>query len=407
MTQRNDTGAAPATGARPVPAERTALVRWLAGYGSFGVPQAAAPIAFALLALPLTGSASHGAALVAAMTAAQVVAAVPLSRLGVRFDAGGYLRGLIGVRTLGLVLVAVLASAGAPFVLVMAAAAAAGAVNGAAYGYIRLLLNHLVAPGNLPRALGIAATLNEVTFAAAPVVASVAGSLSPGWAVVGLALAGMAPVLLIPRTAGVRTPAVRSEGGGRFGARVHLWLLCTASMSAAVAAVEVGAVSLALRYGLDAGWGFVFALALCLGSISGGVWVSVRNRVPDRRQVLVFLTAATVGAAVVAQQGPLWLTLAGATTVGFFLPPLGTYFSLILDRLAPAHRRAEVFALMRTANALGVIAVSALLALTGTTAALAGGALVMALATGLVAVATVVGSRRKGTARRRSSAHDG
>jgi hypothetical protein len=34
---------------------RGALVRWLLSYGTFGVPQAAGPIAFALLAIPLTG----------------------------------------------------------------------------------------------------------------------------------------------------------------------------------------------------------------------------------------------------------------------------------------------------------------------------------------------------------------
>lgn len=395
MTQRNDTGPELSVDGRPGPSGRAALVRWLAGYGTFGVPQAAAPIAFALLALPLTGSASHGAALVAAMTTAQVLAALPLSRLGSRFDPGRYLRVLIGVRTVGLVLVAVLAAAGAPFVLLMAAAAAAGAVNGAAYGYLRLLLNHLVAPGTLPRALGIAATLNEVTFAAAPVVASVAGSFSPVWAVVGLALTGTAPILLVPATTGLRTPLPPGGRPARFGAPVHLWLFCTAAMSAAVAAVEVGAVSLALRYGLEAGWGFVFALALCLGSITGGVWVSVRNRMPERSQVLVFLAAATAGAATVAYQGPIWVTLLGATAVGFFLPPLGTYFSLLLDRLAPPHRRAEVFALMRTANALGVIAVSALLAVTGTTVALGGGAAVLALATGLVGLGSVAEARRR------------
>ncbi|NJP65166.1 MFS transporter [Streptomyces spiramenti] len=396
MTQRNDTGADPTVRGRPVTAGRSGLVRWLAGYGTFGVPQAAAPIAFALLALPLTGSASHGAALVAAMTTAQVVAALPLSRLGVRFDAVGYLRVLIVVRTLGLVLVAALASAGAPFALVMAAAASAGAVNGAAYGYLRLLLNHVAAPDKLPRALGIAATLNEATFAAAPVVASVAGSFSPAGAVAGLAVTGMAPVLLIPRTTGVHAPPPAGVPSARFGAPVYLWLFCTASVAGAVAAVEVGAVSLALRYGLEAGWGFVFALALCLGSISGGVWVSVRNRMPDRPQVLAFLGATTLGAATVAAQGPIWLTLLGATAVGFFLPPLGTYFSLVLDRLAPEHRRAEVFAFMRTANALGVIAVSGLLAVTGTTIALGGGALVMGVATLLVAVTSLVGARRRG-----------
>src|SRR5690606_18332182 len=68
----------------PAPAPATArpesrLLRWFGSYGTFAVPQAAAPIAFSLIALPLTGSASAGAAMMLAMTIAQVLGAVPLS----------------------------------------------------------------------------------------------------------------------------------------------------------------------------------------------------------------------------------------------------------------------------------------------------------------------------------------
>ena len=54
-------------------------------------------------------------------------------------------------------------------------------------------------------------------------------------------------------------------------------------------------------------------------------------------------------------------TIVGAVLIGFVLAPLGTYYSLILDRLAPPQRRPEVFALLRTANAVGVIFASAVL----------------------------------------------
>ena len=73
--------AAVATAARP----EARLLRWFGSYGTFAVPQAAAPIAFSLIALPLTGSAASGAAMMLAMTIAQVLGAVPLSRLGRRF----------------------------------------------------------------------------------------------------------------------------------------------------------------------------------------------------------------------------------------------------------------------------------------------------------------------------------
>src|SRR5690625_2807729 len=165
------------------------LLRWFVSYGSFTVPQAAAPIAFALIALPLTGVPSSGAAMMLAMTLAQVVGAVPVTRFGRRFAPIPFLRALIGVRTVALAAVAVLAGLGAPFSLLVASAAAAGLVNGAAFGHLRAVLNHLVSAGRMPRALGIAATLNEVTFAAAPVIASGLGALSPQaaiWAMVVL-----------------------------------------------------------------------------------------------------------------------------------------------------------------------------------------------------------------------------
>ena len=91
----------------------TVLPRWLSSYATLSIPQAAAPIAFSLLALPLTGSAGSGAAMVLAMTAAQVLGAQahvdaehpqdlgPLARgLGVPAvhdrHAGAALHGLVG-----------------------------------------------------------------------------------------------------------------------------------------------------------------------------------------------------------------------------------------------------------------------------------------------------------------------
>ncbi|GAB13299.1 hypothetical protein ARGLB_037_01500 [Arthrobacter globiformis NBRC 12137] len=76
------------------------LWRWLIGYGTFGVPQAGAPIAFSLLALSLTGSAEVGAGLGFVMTLAQILGAVPVSRLGIRYNAVTYLR-IMSVRGVG------------------------------------------------------------------------------------------------------------------------------------------------------------------------------------------------------------------------------------------------------------------------------------------------------------------
>lgn len=381
------------------------VLRWQIGYGSFGVPQAAAPIAFALIALPLTGSAGAGAGLVFAMTAAQVIGSVPVSRLGNRFNAVHYLRALIAVRTLALALVTVLAAVAAPFATLMVAVVAAGLVNGAAYGFQRTLLNHLVEPGKLPRALGVAATLNEVSFALSPVLASVLGAFSPVWAMVAITVLGIGPLVLtpsIPEARGVRESRRQRRSHTRLPWAVFLWLICSIATGASVAAVEVGAVAFALSFDLAPAWAFVFALALCVGSVLGGVWVSVRNRTPPVWKVVMFLAASSLGLGLALLDAHLSVTLAGAFVVGIFLPMLGTFYSLALDGLAPADRRAELFAHLRTANALGVMGVSGLLALFGLHAALVSGLGLLVLATALVAVqATAVGRDYTVQSRRR------
>ncbi|TCL89211.1 hypothetical protein C8J38_11544 [Rhizobium sp. PP-WC-2G-219] len=142
-------------------------------------PQAAAPVAFALLALPLTGDAKSGAAIVMAMTTAQVLGAVPIARLGRTYNAVSYLKLLVVIRTLAFSTITFLAALKAPFVLMIIA----GFVNGAASGYMRAILNYITGPERLLKSLGIAATLNEITFVAAPVVASLLGFLSPPLAI--------------------------------------------------------------------------------------------------------------------------------------------------------------------------------------------------------------------------------
>lgn len=382
MTDHSASGAAGDS-----PSQRKFL-GWLVGYGTFGVPQAAAPIAFALLALPLTGSAESGAALVFAMTTALVVGAVPVSRLGTGLNPVLYLRLLIGFRTAALVTLVVLAYVGAPFWALMVTVVAAGAVTGAAYGYQRLLLNYLVPSARLPRALGLAATLNEVTFALAPVLVALLGSVSPLWAMAAVAALGAGPMLLTPRipgasgAGGVDRAATRQPVPGES----YLWLFCAMAGSSAVASVEVGAVSFALAFGLGASWAALFALVLCVGSVIGGVYVSVRNFVPRGWQVAAFLWATAAAAIVMLTFGHIALTLAAAAIVGFFLPQLLTFYSLKLDELAPPDRRAEMFALLRTATSVGIIVISGLLALSGLRSSLIGSCVLVSIAACLASV---------------------
>ncbi|WP_422116610.1 MFS transporter [Brachybacterium sp. UNK5269] len=378
---------------------RSPLLRWFISYGSFAVPQAAAPIAFSLIALPLTGDAASGAAMMLAMTIAQVLGAVPITRLGRRFSPIPFLRVLIGVRTLALVGIAVLAGLGAPFGLIVAGAALAGLVNGAAYGNLRAVLNHLVPAGRLPRALGIAATLNELTFVAAPVLAAALGSVSPQAAAWAMVLLGMGPMLLLPRIPSATAPGPEQRRSRlRLTPTILLWLVCGGASAAAIAAIEIGAVPMAVSFGLPAAWGVLFPIAICTTSILGGIWVSVHNRVPRRRTVLAWLAVTGLGVAAVGFGHSVTATVIGALLVGSVLAPLATYYSLVLDRLVAPEHRAEVFALLRTANALGIITSSAVISLVSLEATFAVVIAVMAvvlLVTGAVFTAGWVEVRRR------------
>ena len=363
---------------------RWKLVRWAMSSATLTFPQAAAPVAFALLAVLLTGEASGGAAMILAMTLAQVAGALPITRLGRRFAMATFLKLLLAIRTAALAAIAVCAAYGASLPWLIALAAAAGLVNGAASGYLRAVLNQLAPASGLSRALGIAATLNELTFVLAPVVASGLGSISPVFGIVAMAAVGALPALLIPNLGAAVVPAGEAHHGEGpiFTGAILLWLFCTMAGGAAVAAIEIGAVALALAYGYEPALAILFTVPLCLASVAGGLWVSVRNRRAARGTVVAQLCVMSAGSALAAASLSVATTLVGAILIGLVLAPLATHYSLILDALSPPRRRPEVFALMRTANACGVIFASGLLTVASLSTSLVA-------ITGLMVAATV------------------
>jgi len=366
-----------------VPASRWSLLRWFISSGTLGVPQAGGPIAFSLVALSLTGQPSGGAAMMLAMTLAQVVGAIPIARLGKSLPLATVLKLLVVIRTLALASIALLAAYEVSFTWLIVLAAVAGLVNGAAYGYLRAVLNHLAPASRLPRTLGIAATFNEATFVLAPVAASGLGTVSPAFAVLALAVLGAVPALLVPSTGSAAIHDVRGVQGSILSPSILLWLMCAAAGGAAVAAIEIGAVALALTFGYEPALAIVFTVPLCLASVSGGIWVSVRNRMATRKAVLAQLFIMTLGSALAALNLSITTTIIGTVLIGSVLAPLATYYSLTLDTLAPPQRRAEVFALLRTANAIGVIFASAVLTVVSLSMALI-------VVTGLMIIVTLV-----------------
>jgi hypothetical protein len=207
--------------------------------------------------------------------------------------------------------------------------------------------------------------------------------------VLALAALGTLPALLIPYVGPAHTDREpRAASSSVLTWSIALWLLCAAAGGATVASIEIGAVALALRFGHEPALAIMFTVPLCLTAVAGGVWVSVRNRMATRPAVVAQLFVMTLGSALTALELSVTATVLATVLMGAVMAPLSTYYSLVLDRLAPPGRRPEVFALLRTANAVGVIFASAVLTVVSLSVALAMVAGLVGIATAAVAIAS-------------------
>jgi MFS family permease len=338
-----------------------------------------------------------------AMTAAQVLGAVPIAAAGRRFSVTIYARVLTAFRTLAFVGLVLAIAVRAPLPVLVVAASLAGLVNGAIFAVLRAILNDMVALNKLPRALGVAATATELVFVSGPILASAIGGVSVIAAVSIMAITSALPLVVLPRIAH-RTPPestrVRQESI-RLG--MVVWLLAAASAAACVASIEVGAVELALRHELAPSAAFLFTVPLCVASVLGGVWISIRNRRLQQGTVVAMVLLTVVGVLAVAWDAWIGSAIAGAVVIGLFLAPLGMSFSLFIDDILPPARRAEGFALLRTSKSVGLIIASSVIAFGSLEASfLVSAALAFVSAIVIVAV-RALGGGRKSPARRQDA----
>lgn len=112
---------------------------------------------------------------------------------------------------------------------------------------------------------------------------------------------------------------------------------------------------------------------------------------PSKMAVIGQSTVMAGAMVLAALQLSLELTMASVVMIGLVLAPLGTHYSLVLDRLTPSQHRPEMFALLRTANALGVIVTSGTLVLMPISTVLWVVSTIMATLTLLLACAGAMG----------------
>lgn len=351
----------PQSMARDAAPSRYRFVRWLAANAGSAIPRSMAPIVFGLAAAA-RGDVNAGALMVTVMTLTQVIGAVPITALGRRFEATAYARALTAFRTVAFLGLVVALTLEAPMWVLVVSAGLAGLVNGALFGVMRAILSDLIEANKLPRALGITATTIELIFVSAPIVAATVGGRSVVAAVLIMAVCSAAPIVLLPRTGAIRLPPTLRTDRVRMPAGTMTWFLAQTSTAACVASIEVGAVVLAIRQGLEPGAALLFVVPACIASVLGGVLVSAWNRRLSKPLVVAMLCVTALGMLLMVDDRWIGVVIGGTVLVGFLLAPLAVSFSLLLEDLLPLERRAEGFALLRTCQAIGMIIASSLIA---------------------------------------------
>lgn len=109
-------------------------------------------------------------------------------------------------------------------------------------------------------------------------MASGLGSASPVVALLAITALGAIPILLVPQASIAKVTEVSRSGGSILNRSILLWFACVTAGASTVAAIEIGAVALAMKFGYEPALAILFTVPLCLASVAGSLWGSVRNR---------------------------------------------------------------------------------------------------------------------------------
>lgn len=354
-----------------------------------------------MAALSITGNAASGATALAAMTAAQLAGAIPVARLGRGSNPIAYFKILIVIRTMALFCCAAACGAGAHYSVFIAAAVASGLVQGAAFGHLRDAANYLVAPTQMTRVLAFGSFANDLTFLVMPILAATLGTASASLAIVAIAVLGALPALILPSAPTAVARIEEAETRKRaIAPEVFIWLACACATSAAISAIEVGAVSLAIEFGLRPGYGAMFTGTLCAASLIGAIGNGFLNRTFSRHQVAGMLAAILAGTAL-ALQNSLALSIVGCALVGLFAPSLGIHYSLQINRLVMPEMRAETFSVLKVSTSVGTILASSMLGWTSVSLTMTAAIWLLLLVIGMISVQDLIVGQRLSTARTR------
>ncbi|MEU3627150.1 MFS transporter [Amycolatopsis coloradensis] len=335
--------------------------RWSVGVQLNRLPATMAPLAFTVLTTATTGSYRLGGVMMAVFVGAEMVGAVPTGRL---LDRVGPARGLVGMLllvALGLFVLAAVASAGAPDLVLLALAIPPGLVAGGLNGGFRTLLAGTVTEEELPRAVSVDAMILEGVIVGGPLLVALLATSGPAVPVLAMATVALLAALLVPKRAAAPGPQRTGERQSIPVAACVPWLMGLFTVGLLLSTIEVGLLPLVQRLGAPDSATAIVIVALCAASITGSALYAARGKVGDPR---LFLAGFVLGGIVVSL-GLGWAgLLGGVALIGLCTGPLMAVSSVNLQKLLPERRRAEGFSLAFTVQAsgfgLGSLAIGAL-----------------------------------------------
>ncbi|EME56880.1 major facilitator transporter [Amycolatopsis decaplanina DSM 44594] len=309
-----------------------------------------APLAFTVLTTATTGSYRLGGIMMAVFVAAEMVGAVPTGRL---LDRVGPARGLVVLLPLvaaGLFLLAAVASAGAPDLVLLALAIPPGLVAGGLNGGFRTLLAGTVTEEELPRAVSVDAMILEGVIVGGPLLVALLATSGPAVPVLAMAVVALLAALLVPRRAVTRDPQRTAERQSIPVAACVPWLAGLFTVGLLLSTIEVGLLPLVQRLGAPESATAIVIVVLCAAGVGGSALYAARGKAGDPR---LFLAGFVLGGIVVSA-GFGWAgLLGGVALIGLCTGPLMAVSSVNLQKLLPERRRSEGFSLAFTVQASG------------------------------------------------------
>ncbi|AGZ39147.1 putative MFS transporter [Actinoplanes friuliensis DSM 7358] len=373
------------------------------------------PLALLLLVEEATGRYAAGGLAVGCYAVAGAIANPVAARVADRVGAAQVLRATAAAHAAILMLLALVATAGLPLVLVVSALA--GATYPPLTGAIRRVWTGLT--GREPHArrqaaLAAETSLFELVYVIGPLLVAALATFTDGYGPVLFVAAAVtfAGGLLVSRVPAMQERHPPGRHSMRRVPGFGTLLVCVALLGGAFGAVTVGVPAFAAGHGGGAGLGGLLLGVWGVGSTIGGLWFGTRRPRRDPcGQYAVLLAAVGFGfLLLIGASGPWSLSLV-LVLGGVTMAPALTVENNLVGRIAPGAALNEAYTRVL---ATAIVSSAAGSALAGVIVDRPGGVRwAFALAGGLAMAAALVGARPAGalaradrllTARQRSAA---